>query len=496
MKKQKEKPAELLFATTTYISLRPRSATTAIRQNALFLFITALALLPCLCTANRITFLIPRHSKSAHQLNERNSLTNKLNSGWLLRADEKIELFMYVVVAEDIRNTSDIKAGLIFFTTDPAECKSSSFPSSNSDGDTDRDTQVLFPLTFSKGKSKMHHYNLPGNGGLNGNFSTNESLTTTPPLPTDIDSTLLVASVDVTFIYSTEKYYTCLYFAKKTSEDDVLTEPIDYGKFIHQGTTSPYTQIITTKEFLPIFLVVIFYIVLLCFSALFSGLNLGLMSLDLSELNILKKAGSVAKHERSYAAKIYPLRKKGNLLLCTILLGNVLVNSTSTLILGSYVEGLFAAIGSTMLIVIFGEIIPQAVCSRHGLAVGARTRYITYVMVGLTFVVSYPLSKVLDFFLGKEIASVYSRDKVRELMRQAMLSGMENGGTGECAGLEQKQYRLITGALDFKKKMVKDIMVPLKDVFSLDINSILDFDTFKLILYHGYSRIPVYEYTK
>jgi metal transporter CNNM len=254
--------------------------------------------------------------------------------------------------------------------------------------------------------------------------------------------------------------------------------------FFHQGTRQAYTQIITTKELLPIYLVILFYFVLLCFSALFSGLNLGLMSLDLTELNLLKKIGT--KSEKKHAAKIYPLRKKGNLLLCTILLGNVLVNSTSTLILGNYVEGIFAAMGSTFLIVIFGEIIPQAICSRHGLAVGAHTRYITYFMMGLTSIASYPMSKCLDFFLGKEIAMTYSRDKVRELMRQAK----------DEKGIEEKQFKLISGALDFKHKRVKDIMVPIKEVFSLDINSILDFDTFKLILYHGYSRIPVFEYTK
>jgi len=43
---------------------------------------------------------------------------------------------------------------------------------------------------------------------------------------------------------------------------------------------------------------------------------------------------------------------------------------------------------------------------------------------------------------------------------------------------------------------VRETMVEIKDVFSLDINTTLDFDTFKIILYHGYSRIPVYELTK
>ena len=63
------------------------------------------------------------------------------------------------------------------------------------------------------------------------------------------------------------------------------------------------------------------------------------MSLDLAELELLKKIGS--KKEQIYANNIYPLRTRGNYLLCTILLGNVLVNSTSTLILGNYLEGKF-----------------------------------------------------------------------------------------------------------------------------------------------------------
>ena len=106
--------------------------------------------------------------------------------------------------------------------------------------------------------------------------------------------------------------------------------------------------------------------------------------------------------------------------------------------------------------------------------------------MALTFVVAYPLSKCLNFFLGKEIAVAYSRDKVKELMRHA----------AQDKNIEQKQFKLISGALDFNKKSVDEIMKPVKDVFSLDINTVLDFDTFKTILYHGYSRIPVYEHTR
>ena len=43
----------------------------------------------------------------------------------------------------------------------------------------------------------------------------------------------------------------------------------------------------------------------------------------------------------------------------SLLLGNVLVNSTLTIFMEALSSGLVAVIGSTMGIVIFGEIIPQ-----------------------------------------------------------------------------------------------------------------------------------------
>lgn len=74
-------------------------------------------------------------------------------------------------------------------------------------------------------------------------------------------------------------------------------------------------------------------------------------------LQILKNTGT--EKERKYASIIQPVRDRGNFLLCSILLGNVLVNSTFTILLDSLTSGLFAVIFSTLAIVIFGEITPQ-----------------------------------------------------------------------------------------------------------------------------------------
>lgn len=138
------------------------------------------------------------------------------------------------------------------------------------------------------------------------------------------------------------------------------------------------------------------------------------MSMDKTDLKILCNTGTAK--ERKYARVIQPVRNHGNYLLCSILLGNVFVNSIFTILLDGLTSGLIAVIFSTLAIVLFGEIFPQAVCSRHGLAVGAKTIYITKFVMGLTFPLSYTIAKFLDCVLGKEIGNVYTRERLKELV--------------------------------------------------------------------------------
>nr|KAG5696757.1 hypothetical protein BaRGS_013566 [Batillaria attramentaria] len=59
--------------------------------------------------------------------------------------------------------------------------------------------------------------------------------------------------------------------------------------------------------------------------------------------------------------------------------------------------------------------------------------------------------------------------------------------------LQNEEANIIAGALQLANKRVEDIMTKMEDVFMLDINTILDFETMAEILNYGYTRVPVYD---
>ncbi|XP_026211249.1 metal transporter CNNM4 isoform X1 [Anabas testudineus] len=236
------------------------------------------------------------------------------------------------------------------------------------------------------------------------------------------------------------------------------------------------------KSLLPMWLQVIIICCLLVLSGMFSGLNLGLMALDPMELRIVQSCGT--DKEKKYARKIEPIRSKGNYLLCSLLLGNVLVNTTLTILLDDLIgSGLGAVVASTMGIVIFGEIVPQALCSRHGLAVGANTILVTKFFMFLTFPLSFPVSKLLDVLLGQEIGTVYNREKLVEMLKV----------TEPYNDLVKEELNMIQGALELRTKTVEDVMTPLGNCFMIQADAVLDFNTMSEIMESGYTRIPVFD---
>jgi metal transporter CNNM len=124
-----------------------------------------------------------------------------------------------------------------------------------------------------------------------------------------------------------------------------------------------------------------------------SGLTLGLMSMSLVDLEVLAKSGT--PRDRIHAAKILPVVKNQHLLLCTLLICNAAAMEALPIFLDALVTAWGAILISVTLILLFGEIIPQSVCSRHGLAIGATVAPFVRVLVWICLPVAWPISKVI-----------------------------------------------------------------------------------------------------
>jgi len=147
-------------------------------------------------------------------------------------------------------------------------------------------------------------------------------------------------------------------------------------------------------------------------SAMFSGLNLALLSVSRLRLEVEASTGNPA------ASKILALRKDFNFLLTTILWGNVAVNVLLTLLSDSVMAGISAFFFSTIIITFFGEIAPQAYFSRHAMRMGSLLAPVLRFYQLLLYPVAKPTAMVLDWWLGEEGIRYFKERDLRAVIRK------------------------------------------------------------------------------
>lgn len=136
----------------------------------------------------------------------------------------------------------------------------------------------------------------------------------------------------------------------------------------------------------------------------------------------------------------------------------------------------------------FSEILPQAICSTHGLAIGAAMAVPVKIAIVLMFVVAWPVAKLLDLILGENHGMVYRRAELKELIDFHSKTAQHGGD------LSIDAVTIMRGALDLQEKKVKNSMTYIDDVFMLPAKAKLDRPTIQRIFESGHSRIPIYEY--
>lgn len=222
---------------------------------------------------------------------------------------------------------------------------------------------------------------------------------------------------------------------------------------------------------------------LVVFAGIMSGLTLGLMSLGLVELEILQRSGTPT--EKKQAAVIFPVVQKQHQLLVTLLLCNAAAMEALPIYLDKIFNQVVAILLSVTFVLFFGEVIPQAVCTRYGLAIGSSFIWLVKFLMIICYPLAYPISKMLDLVLGHNDA-LFRRAQLKALVS---IHGQEAGKGGE---LTHDETTIISGALDLTEKTAEEAMTPIESTFSLDVNSKLDWEAMGKILARGHSRVPVY----
>ncbi|KDN42403.1 DUF21-domain-containing protein [Tilletiaria anomala UBC 951] len=226
---------------------------------------------------------------------------------------------------------------------------------------------------------------------------------------------------------------------------------------------------------------------LVILGGIFAGLTLGLMGLDMVNLQVLSTSGT--PDEQNHARKVLNLLEKGrHWVLVVLLLGNVIVNETLPIFLSDFGGGIAAVLSSTLLIVIFGEIVPQSICARHGLAIGAFCAPLVHAVMIILAPIAWPTAKLLDWCLGEEQGTTYRKAELKTFVSLHQQIGADS--------LSEDEVTIIRAVLDLNDKTVKDVMTPIEDVYTLSSDSILDEAGIAKLVNNGYSRIPVHESKK
>ncbi|CAA0807071.1 DUF21 domain-containing protein [Striga hermonthica] len=165
------------------------------------------------------------------------------------------------------------------------------------------------------------------------------------------------------------------------------------------------------------------------------------------------------------------------------------IHTLQNIALPIYLDRIFnqyvAIVLSVTFVLFFGEVIPQAICTRYGLAVGANFIWLVRILMVVCYPISYPIGKILDCVLGHNEV-LFRRAQLKALVS---IHSQEAGKGGE---LTHDETTIISGALDLTEKTAEEAMTPIESTFSLDVNSKLDWEAMGKILARGHSRVPVY----
>ena len=229
---------------------------------------------------------------------------------------------------------------------------------------------------------------------------------------------------------------------------------------------------------------IIVLVILILLSGVFSSTEIAMFSLSELKIRLL-----VEMNVRN-AKTLQYLREHTHKLLITILIGNNVVNIAGASMATALAINIFdsAAVGiatgvMTLLILVFGEIIPKAYATRYAKQIGL---FMAPIIMALSKILT-PLVWVFEKITKSVVPEDANEPQITEEEVRDLVKMSEEEGS-----IKQQEEEMIQNIFKLDDTHAVDVMTARPDVFALE-NNLKVKDVLKLIKEKGYSRVPVYE---
>ena len=232
---------------------------------------------------------------------------------------------------------------------------------------------------------------------------------------------------------------------------------------------------------------IVLIVVSLLFSGFFSACETAFSSVNRIRLK------NYASQGNKKAKRALNIANKFDNALTAILIGNNIVNIASASIGTMLFTDLFGESGvgiataiMTVLVLIFGEIVPKSIAKENSegvaLAVSGILNVIIVLLTPFTWLFSH-----LKRLISKIVNSGESQPSVTEDELKYIIEEIEDEGV-----LEEQESELVRSALEFDEIFVGEILVPRVNVVAIEVNMPIE-DIKQLFINEMYSRMPVYD---
>ncbi|MEE6246304.1 MAG: hemolysin family protein [Thermoproteota archaeon] len=225
-------------------------------------------------------------------------------------------------------------------------------------------------------------------------------------------------------------------------------------------------------------------IILVILSGFFSGSETALISI--TEV----KAKTLSERKVKGADSLYRLKKDQQKALVTILICNNLVNIAAASIATFIALEMFQSIGvgiatgiMTIIILIFGEVVPKSFVAKHNQRIGLRiARIIEYLGYILSPVI-IPLIRTSDY-----MTKGYELEESPKVTEDELKNILEVGEEEKVIEKHEKEF--MHGVLKSGETTVREVMVPRTKMFVINSNESMK-DALENLIKSKYSRAPI-----